>query len=65
MQACNSTVVAKRLLDPQFSHVCGNAHTHTDTAVHRKSQIRDQVSLRKVGVQERIKREVQACTDAS
>lgn len=39
VQACNSTVVAKRLLDPQFSHVCGNAHAHTNSAAHRKSQI--------------------------
>ena len=34
MQACSSTVVAKRLLDPYFNHVYGDAHTHKCTNVH-------------------------------
>lgn len=36
VQACNFTVVAERLLDPSFKHVCGNAHPHTCCALREE-----------------------------
>lgn len=58
MQACNSTVVAKRLLDPQFSHVCGNAHAHKLCSTQEKPNMRSDLAEEGGGA-------IQCCVDAN